>query len=774
MRFLKKIDFLVRFMLIHRIIGLIVSLCIIFGNILSINFWKQDSKRDIDDREWIIVWKNKADPSIFRQVHLLHASTNLDDMQIQLVAVKKGVSVEQWIKQWKHHPAVAYLQPNEKFHLGERIFPIGSYVLDPYYHLRMIRIEQAWNIFKQKTDSRKLDEIVVAVVDTGVDLNNPLLAPFLLPGVNVKDRSQPPQDRMGHGTEVAGVIAGIWGAFHEKEKKIGKGKILPIKVMEDGEDGELYYTVEGIREAIRQKADIIVLAQGSWRYSAVLEKVIQEAEKKGILVIGAVGNASFDVEGELIYNRPLYYPAAFPTVMAVGSVRMDGTHEPTSNIGDGIDLVAPGESITTISLDQTIRMGSGTSFATPQVAGIAALIWQLNPEYTPKQIRHILIQSTIKDPKQPRWDEKYGFGLIDAVKAMQTTWKPDYNEPNNHYQHAMPISFYQEKEAQIDMGDEDWYVIRPRHSGKIRIKQFDIKEVEDHLVWTVWIPSENKQMTLQPTPSGEWILDVPDQEVFLRVSAKKANLFPINYRFIVYFELHPDKYENNDRLVEAKTFTLREGSLQIDATIHRPNDEDWYRLQIPSLGVVTVTVYPNSPRFDPVILWFPGENGRLKRVDQGGEGEPETLQIPVESFSTPLLIRIEDYGGNAIDEPYRLEMNFISKQELYSRDSSTVWKPGEIIDAQVEDDWDVDWYRIDLKQDMQWAWSLKSNGADTQWEWVLYDEHKRVVDRWSGFLKDNQKLIWDIPLKKGLYYLRIQGKTDGKPRHYQIEFLSNP
>lgn len=763
-----------RFMFIRQIIGWIVSFCLAIGNIVSIDWVQTEKKRSMDGswHEWVIVWKNKADPSIFKQAHLLHVSTNLDDAEIYLVAIKKGVSVEQWVRKWSQHPSVDQLQPNVKIKSGERVFPIGSYVLDPYYHLRMIRAEQAWRIFEQKTKGKQPNEIIVAVVDTGVDYNHPKLSPFLMDGVNVKDRSKPAQDYMGHGTEVAGVIAGVWGAFRKGEKSVGRGKILPIKVMENGEDGEVYYTAEGIREAIRQKANIIVLAQGSWRFSPILKDVIQEAEEHGILVVGAVGNATLNADSEIIYNRPLYYPAAFPTVLAVGSVRMDGSHEPTSNIGDGIDLVAPGESITTVSLNQHMSWDSGTSFAAPQVAGVAALVWQLHPQYSPRQIRQLLIQSASKDPKQPRWDEKYGFGLLDAAEAVRTTWKPDISEPNNDQAHAMPLSFNQEMDAQIETkGDRDWYVVRPRHPGKIRLKWLDIHAKKNDLSCTVWIPSTNKRMVFQPSSNGEWGIDVPAQDVFLEVKANASIQFPIHYRFLIQFELNPDEYESNDRFVEAKVLSLQEGSNRFQATLHQAHDEDWYRIFVPSTGEVIITIHPRSPRLDPVMMFFPGENGRLDRIDQGGEGEPESFRLPVESGFSPLVFRIKDYGGNLGEEPYDLEIDFISRQE-HDKVAPKTWGPGEVIDEQIEDDWDVDWYTIDWHGEGEWSWSLASKHIDTQWEWVLYDQQHQAVDRWSGALESNKPFVWKIPLKKGRYFLRLQGKTVGNPSHYRIEFIN--
>jgi len=730
-------------------------------------------------REWVIQWKKKADPSIYAQVQVLRHSTNLDDAEIHLVALQKGVPVEEWVRKWSRHPAVASLHPNYQTKLGNGIVDTRLGKIDPFYHLDTIRAKQAWKVFQTWEKKHSASEVVVAVVDTGVDLNHPVLAPFLLPGINVRNRSLPPQDEMGHGTEVAGVIAGVWGAYRQGNAPVGKGKILPIKVMENGEDGEVFYTVEGIREAIRQKADIIVLAQGSWSYSKLMADAIREAEENGVLVVGAVGNATFDLDGQLIYNRPLYYPAAFPTVLSVGSIRHEGSHEPTSNVGDGIDLVAPGESISTASLDGKMSFDSGTSFAAPQVAGVAALIWQMHPDYSPREIRNLLCQTAAKATHEPLWDEKKGYGILDALEAVRATWKPDWGEPNGNPAQAMPLSFHQEMDGRIANGDEDWFVILSPHTGTFQMKNTVIRGKQEDLVWTAWIPSTGKRVSLMPSPDGDYFLPVPAERVYIGVRAKRSGSQPIDYRFVVDYRLAQDAYETNDRFADAKVLRLTEGIHQYRGTIHRSKDEDWYRLQVPVAGEVEVTVQPRSPRFDPVIVQLAGENGRMFREDQGGEGEAESFGIRVEPGITPIVFRVSDYGGNPGDEPYQLEIHFTPKRaegrEPNDRvKEATPWHPGETISESIADEWDVDWYTFHWEGGTEWVWSLEAQNAHKRMEWVLCDEKRRVVDSWSGSLGEKERIEWKMPLKKGRYYLRFQGNPDGKTSGYRIQFLKKP
>ncbi len=172
-------------------------------------------------------------------------------------------------------------------------------------YLDMIHVDQAW---AAAGDSRT--PIVVAVVDTGVDLVHPDLVGNLVDGVNLLQPSKKPQDDNGHGTNVAGIIA----ATFNNDKGIAgiapNAKIMPIKALEaDGTGGEAKLG-EGIKYAVDHGAKIVVLSLGLNKYSDYMEGIVQYAEDHNVLLVAAVGNESTSVK----------YPAAYPTVLAVGGV----------------------------------------------------------------------------------------------------------------------------------------------------------------------------------------------------------------------------------------------------------------------------------------------------------------------------------------------------------------------------------------------------------------------------------------------------------------------
>jgi subtilisin family serine protease len=269
-------------------------------------------------------------------------------------------------------------------------------------NMRQIHADQAWANCQQGSPT-----VVVAVVDGGVDLTHPDLAANLLPGYNFVENNPVPQDDNGHGTHVAGIIAaglnglGVVGVAP-------KVSILPVRVMSDG-SGSNSTIAAGIRWAA-DRAQIINLSLGGPSSSRVLQDAINYAiQTKGRLVIAAAGNAATT-------GNQTEYPAAFPGVIAVAAVDQNGQHAYFSNTGSYVALSAPGINILSTVLNGGYGLKSGTSMASPHVAGLAGLFWSRFPTDTAGQIA-ALMENTAVDQGDPGWDPVYGYGLIDAFPA---------------------------------------------------------------------------------------------------------------------------------------------------------------------------------------------------------------------------------------------------------------------------------------------------------------------------------------------------------------------
>ena len=215
--------------------------------------------------------------------------------------------------------------------------------------------------------------VTVAVLDTGCDLSHPDLAEQIIGGRNfTKDDGSDPdkyQDYNGHGTHVAGTIA----ALQNNNGVVGvapAAKLLIVKVLDKNGAGEYEWIINGILYAIEQKVDIISMSLGGPEDVPALHDAIKKAVENNIAVICAAGNDGDGSDETDEYG----YPGAYNEVISVGAIDFERSSSDFSNSNREIDLVAPGEQILSTYLNGKYATLSGTSMATPHVAGALALI----------------------------------------------------------------------------------------------------------------------------------------------------------------------------------------------------------------------------------------------------------------------------------------------------------------------------------------------------------------------------------------------------------------
>jgi subtilisin family serine protease len=288
--------------------------------------------------------------------------------------------------------------------------------------------------------------VIIAIVDSGLSLEHPDLAnqlwrnPDEVPENGIDDDGNgkvddvwgwrfyhrwdgqsyvPAQDNevlddYGHGTHVAGIA----GAEIDNNVGIagmaGGGRLMAIKVLDQYGTGWYFDIAQGIVYAVDNGAQIINLSLGGRPPSEALQAAVDYAYAKGVLVVAASGND----------GGPVLYPAACERALAVAATDADDVRPSFSNYGPQVDLAAPG---TTIYSTWPWREGywaqSGTSMATPHVAGLAALIWSVYPELSVIETSET-ITSTARDVNEnslPGWDEYLGWGRIDAGRALWMT-----------------------------------------------------------------------------------------------------------------------------------------------------------------------------------------------------------------------------------------------------------------------------------------------------------------------------------------------------------------
>ena len=268
------------------------------------------------------------------------------------------------------------------------------------YYLKEINATKAWN-----TTIGNL--LPVAILDTGVDVMHPDLAGKLLDESDLNNSNF--KDEIGHGTGVAGIIAANTNNNQGVAGIAWNAKIVPMKITNENGEATISTVVTALDQAYEKGIMIVQISLSTNMYSEILKEAIKEAQDRDILIISSSGNSGI--------QEPRY-PAAFDGVIGVGAVNQFKQIESYSTTGEHITLVAPGNSICTISPDSSYISASGTSFASPQVVGAAILVWSLAPNLSSSEVRDILIQSA-EDLGEPGKDLVYGYGHLNAQKAVE-------------------------------------------------------------------------------------------------------------------------------------------------------------------------------------------------------------------------------------------------------------------------------------------------------------------------------------------------------------------
>ncbi|MVO99408.1 S8 family peptidase [Paenibacillus lutrae] len=263
---------------------------------------------------------------------------------------------------------------------------------------------RGWNVNKGNQD------ITVAVIDTGVDLDHEDLKGQLVEGFNAIDSAGKPADDVGHGTHVAGIIGAQVNNGLGVAGMTWYNKIMPVKVLDNSGVGSTYAVAQGIIWATDHGAKVINMSLGNYASSDFLHEAIKYAYNKDVVLIAASGNDNTERPG---------YPAAYPEVFAVGATDSGNKRAPFSNYGDYIDAAAPGVSIASTYPSNQYAALSGTSMACPHVTALAALLRSANPSLKNTEIMDIMRQ-TAQDLGSEGRDNDFGYGLIDVERAIQS------------------------------------------------------------------------------------------------------------------------------------------------------------------------------------------------------------------------------------------------------------------------------------------------------------------------------------------------------------------
>ncbi|MEX0801439.1 MAG: S8 family serine peptidase [Dehalococcoidia bacterium] len=360
------------------------------------------------------------------------AAEEIESLDVTRVALPPDVSVEEAVSEFRAQPWVEYAEPN--YYVRATITPNDPNYGSQSWYYNLIKAPQAWDI---QTGS---SAVTVAVLDTGIDTNHTDLDGKIVPGTafisfptdsgdadGFADCPDPHpassyEDDYGHGSMVSGIVGAETNNALRVSGTSWGAKIMPVKVLDCNGAGTTGDVAAGITFAAQNGADIINMSlEGTVITSppcgSTLNNAINTAvDTYGVTIVAAAGNSN---AGQVAC------PAYHPKVIAVGA--SGGQSSPNarggcpsscfSNWGPQIDVAAPGVGICSTNNSGSWGCGSGTSFASPQVAGGAALILSQNPTFTPQQVQSALCTSAfnLADGSTPNWD---GCGRINLQAAL--------------------------------------------------------------------------------------------------------------------------------------------------------------------------------------------------------------------------------------------------------------------------------------------------------------------------------------------------------------------
>lgn len=540
------------------------------------------------------------------------------------------------------------------------------------YQLDLLNIAQAHKLAGK-------NKVTVAVIDTGVDTNHPDLKNVLLPGYNAANpANQPIAD--AHGTHVTGIIAAEKGNGIGGHGIASNVKILPIDVGDGTGDVVSEFSVaEGILYAVDNGAKVINMSL-RWPYhTPVIEEAVKIAIEKGVVVVAAAGND---------FSDHANFPASFEGVISVGAVNSKSELAYFSSYGPSVDLVAPGEEVYSTVYDYEKKSSfvkfSGTSMASPVVAGVAALLLSKYPNLTPAQVEYVL-EKTATDLGKSGFDTTYANGLVDPVKALSFDVKSipasvkEIWTPDKAYQAAQEIDAterYENKDFITKPYEQKWVKFNVAKEEKIQavlegaeqydykltvhfykdgkfVETFDINQTQDGTV-------EGKLFTAPD--DGTFVIGVSDVNGNYDNTSKKSSSYKLSLEKAQQFpedESSIDKMINIDGLPYQSPAGLTLAGEETDYDYYTLKVDEDQLVKINMSGIpglnTQISVFDSSSLFpegeeisadmkDELIREMLEESGSYN-ANNAGISKSETLTFPAKA-NQEYIIKI---SGDAID-----------------------------------------------------------------------------------------------------------------------------
>jgi subtilisin family serine protease len=753
-------------------------------------------------QSWLLKWSDPALAQVPRGTEVLRRQ---DEAAVMLVRpADEGADVQEWLRRLQSLPGVEYVHPNYRVHAlslpaseaeegapaaatpeaeetspppsaklagaaAAVTLPANDPLLPKQRYLNQIGAPKAWETVREQ------QQITIAIVDTGVDLDHPDLKDNLVPGANLVSPGKPPDDDNGHGTSVAGVIAASGNNGVGVSGILWKAKIMPIKALDHSGDGTEQELGEAILYAVRSGASIVVLSVGLHRYSPYMLDIVQYAESKNVLLVAAAGNDGVSL-GE---KAEVKYPAAYPTVIAVGGVKSDNSVDTRSNRGTELDMVAPWNVYTT-AIGGLYKAEEGTSMAAPQVAAAAALIWARYKDLKPYQIRSLLRQ-TAKDIGTPGADRNSGYGVLQVDQAVRATLNPDVFEPNDSMSTAARFPLNSNISAMLQgTADRDWYRIDAPYDGTLTI-HYEGLVASGKIVPPVRLThyTNGVKQGASDTKLASRSIDIEVKKGPQLIQLELINQSSdddLAYLLTSTFTMKPDDYEKNDKSYEASTLQPRTQS--ITGNFHQTADRDWFAVTFTQSGKLSLVLSTNTARIDPgLALQRAGQ--QLLVYDDEGEGATE--QSPVITV-TPgkYYIRVHNAISSEASPAigtYTLKMNYTPKYDDPNEPNDKSYEafminPGTEYLGVIGSYTDVDWFQYRVSSTSIVSIAISGTPLDIDLNLQVYD--KRMKSLATGRTGASGKLqTSELLLQPGLYYVKLTADAPFDKQYYRLKIKSD-
>ena len=348
--------------------------------------------------EMIITYKNddcfnnaQADPSFF-------SSSYVDNYPDNNMVVRRMESDDE-VGIFEADDCIRYIEPNYVVGINAEEVPYG------------INLVQALDVDDVGFDgSDEVSDMKVCILDTGLathpDIPSNYVEGFSYYPVGSGDYT----DRQGHGTHVAGTVAalggndiGVTGVVRSPNTHLVIGKVLS-----DSGSGTYANVIDGLTKCMQRGAKVINMSLGGGGYLQSFQDKVNELHQAGIVIVASAGNG-----GSSSYN----YPASYEHIISVAAVDSNENRASFSQFNDKVDLAAPGVSVRSTCIGNRYCSLSGTSMASPHVAGVVALVWSHFPNVNHTHINDVL-EKTAKDLGAAGRDVFYGHGLVQAKAAF--------------------------------------------------------------------------------------------------------------------------------------------------------------------------------------------------------------------------------------------------------------------------------------------------------------------------------------------------------------------